>query len=116
MFVSSFHQRAATIGITEYAQTSLGQVVFVELPTPNTQVSAGDPIGAVESVKSASDILSPVAGIVVEANQELVNKPSLINTSAEDQGWVCKVQIEDVEQVEGLMDKERYDAFVHGEE
>lgn len=103
---------AGTIGITSYAAKALGDVVYVELPTADTSVAAGDTIGAVESVKSASDILSPVAGTVVEANAALEETPGLINRSPEGEAWIARVKVESVEEVDGLMGEDEYRAFV----
>ncbi|CUS14413.1 unnamed protein product [Tuber aestivum] len=104
----------ATVGITEYAQKALGEVVYVELPRADAEVEAGEVVGAVESVKSASDILSPLSGTIVEANNELGNNPKLINKSAEGDGWICKIKVDDPEDIEALMSKEDYDAHVKG--
>ncbi|KAI5123783.1 hypothetical protein M0805_000371 [Coniferiporia weirii] len=98
------------ISITDYAQSSLGDVVFVELPSVGTQVSAGDQIGAVESVKAASDIYSPVSGTVEEVNEGLGDQPSLINKSPEDKAWLCKIKLTDPKEIEELMDAEAYKA------
>ncbi|KAK2755121.1 glycine cleavage system H-protein subunit [Arachnomyces sp. PD_36] len=98
----------AKIGITTHAATSLGDVVYVELPTPDTEVSAGETIGAVESVKSASDIMSPVTGTVLEANTILEEKPGVLNKSPEEDGWIAKMEVKDASEVEGLMDGEAY--------
>ncbi|KAI9851521.1 MAG: glycine cleavage system H-protein subunit [Thelocarpon superellum] len=100
-----------TIGISKYAAKSLGDVVYVELPTAELEVSAGDAIGAVESVKSASDILTPVSGTVVEANAVLEDKPGTINKGPEAEGWIAKITIADPKDLEGLMDGEAYAAF-----
>ena len=105
-------RRTGTIGITSYAAKALGDVVYVELPTADATVAAGDTIGAVESVKSASDILSPVAGTVVEANAALEETPGLINRSPEGEAWIARVKVESVEEVEGLMEEEEYRGFV----
>ncbi|PGH11277.1 glycine cleavage system H protein [Polytolypa hystricis UAMH7299] len=98
----------ATIGITTYAAKALGDVVYVELPEIDTEVEAGETIGAVESVKSASDILSPVSGTVVEANSVLEEKPKVINQGPEAEGWFAKVQVKDATELEGLMDEKTY--------
>jgi len=109
------NRNIATVGITDYAQTALGDVVYVELPVEGDGVEAGDAIGAIESVKSASDIFSPVSGTVVEANAELVRNPGLINGGgAEDDGWICKIEVKDSKEIETLMDKAGYDAYVKG--
>ncbi|RPA98103.1 hypothetical protein L873DRAFT_1808686 [Choiromyces venosus 120613-1] len=114
VLLSDPSKNIATIGITEYAQNALGEVVFVDLPEAETEFETGDVIGAVESVKSASDILSPVSGKVVESNQELSGTPKLINKSAEDDGWICKMEVNDPTQIETLMSKDAYDAYVKG--
>jgi len=100
-----------TIGISTYAAAALGDVVFVELPTPDTPVSAGDTIGAVESVKSASDILTPVSGTIVEANGALEAAPGTINKGPEAEGWIARVRVKDVAELEDLMDAEAYAKF-----
>ncbi|KAL0635380.1 glycine cleavage system H-protein subunit [Maublancomyces gigas] len=102
----------ATVGITAYAAHALGDAVFVELPNLDTEVAAGDPFGAVESVKSASDIMSPVSGIVVETNQKLADKPSLINKSPEKDGWILKIKVSDASELDGLMEASEYEAYV----
>ncbi|KAL1994379.1 hypothetical protein VTN49DRAFT_3048 [Thermomyces lanuginosus] len=98
----------ATIGITEYAAKSLGDVVYVELPQTDLEVNAGEPVGAVESVKSASDVLSPVSGRVVAGNSVLEEKPKTINESPEGDGWIAKVEINDKTELEELMDHKAY--------
>ena len=103
-----------TIGITTYAASSLGDVVYVELPDISTAATAGNPVAAVESVKSASDILSPVDGEVVEVNAELNGKPGMINKVPEGGGWIVKLKVggQDVLKAEGLMGEEEYKAFL----
>lgn len=101
----------ATIGISDYAAHALGDVVFVELPTLDLEVTAGDTIGAVESVKSASDILTPVSGIITEANSVLEDKPATINKGPEAEGWIAKIKLADAGELEALMDKDAYDKF-----
>jgi glycine cleavage system H protein len=98
----------AKIGITEYAAKSLGDVIYVELPTADSEVSAGDPVGAVESVKSASDVLAPISVRVIEGNTALEDKAKLINESPEDAGWIAKVKVLDATELENLMDVEAY--------
>ncbi|KAF2233377.1 hypothetical protein EV356DRAFT_448444 [Viridothelium virens] len=100
-----------TIGVSKYAADALGDVVYVELPTVGLEVGAGDTIGAVESVKSASDIMTPVSGVVTEANSLLEEKPATINKSPEDQGWIARIQIENTEELESLMSEEEYQKF-----
>jgi len=100
-----------TIGITQYASKALGDVVYVELPEVGMEVNKGDTIGAVESVKSASDIMSPVSGKITEANDVLGDKPGTINKGPEAEGWFAKIEVSDKSEMEGLMSKEEYDAF-----
>ncbi|KAK5009427.1 glycine cleavage system H-protein subunit, partial [Cryomyces antarcticus] len=100
-----------TIGISKYAANALGDVVFVELPTPDLEVNAGDSIGAVESVKSASDIMTPVSGTIIEGNGVLEEKPGTINQGPEGEGWIAKIRVKDPKEVEALMDVEAYDKF-----
>jgi len=103
---------AGTIGISTYAAKSLGDVVYVELPTPDLEVAAGDAIGAVESVKSASDIMTPVAGTIIEANSVLEEKPGTINKGPEGEGWIARIRVKDgAKEVEGLMGGEEYRKF-----
>ncbi|KAK3708581.1 glycine cleavage system H-protein subunit [Vermiconidia calcicola] len=100
-----------TIGISTYAAKALGDVVFVELPTVDLEVNQGDSIGAVESVKSASDIMTPVSGTIIEANNVLEEKPATINKSPEGEGWLAKIAVSDPSEVEKLMDGEGYRKF-----
>ncbi|KLO20206.1 hypothetical protein SCHPADRAFT_992297 [Schizopora paradoxa] len=102
--------KIGTISVTDYAQKSLGDVVFVELPAKGTSVAQGDQIGAVESVKAASDIYSPVSGDVVEVNETLNDQPGLINKSPEDKAWLCKIAITKPNEVDELMNAEQYKA------
>ncbi|KAK2813413.1 hypothetical protein FQN50_000729 [Emmonsiellopsis sp. PD_5] len=106
----------ATIGITSYAANALGDVVFAELPAVDTEVGAGETIGAVESVKSASDIMSPVTGTVVEVNTVLEETPKVINQSPEEDGWFAKIQVADKSELDGLLDKKGYQALLEEEE
>ncbi|KAF5377498.1 hypothetical protein D9615_005341 [Tricholomella constricta] len=99
-----------TISITDHAQSVLGDVVFVELTTPGTEVSQGDSIGAVESVKAASDIYAPVSGTIEEINEVLASQPGLLNKSAEDKGWLCKIKLSDPSQMDSLLTAEAYKA------
>lgn len=99
-----------TIGISTYAAKALGDVVYIELPTLDTEISAGDTIGAVESVKSASDIQSPLAGKVIATNDVLEAKPGTINEAPEGKGWIAKLEVGQ-EEVKGLMNGEEYRKF-----
>ncbi len=102
----------ATVGITGFAQEQLGDIVFVELPAPGTKVEAGKDAAVVESVKAASDVYSPLAGEVTEANTALEDEPSLVNESPESDGWFFKLKLADAGQLGGLMDEAAYKAFV----
>ena len=105
---------SATVGITDYAQAQLGDVVFVEVPPSGTEVTKGKEAAVVESVKAASDVYSPVSGTVTEANAALEADPSLVNTSPEDGGWFFKLTLSDPAELEELMDETAYKAFVAG--
>ena len=98
------------IGVTDYAQNALGNVVYVDMPDVDDEVSAGEEFGAVESVKAASDLMSPVTGVVVEVNEALEDQPELINSDAYE-NWIIKVTIADPEELNNLMDAKAYAAF-----
>lgn len=97
----------ATVGISDYAQHALGNIVYVDMPEVDDEVVAGDDFGAVESVKAASDLISPISGTVVEVNEELVDKPELINEDAFN-NWIIKVKMSDPSELDNLMDAEAY--------
>ena len=105
---------SATVGITDYAQAQLGDVVFVEVPPAGTEVAKGKEAAVVESVKAASDVYAPVSGTVTEANAALEADPALVNTSPEAEGWFFKLTLSDPGELEGLMDDTAYKAFVAG--
>ncbi|KXT11736.1 hypothetical protein AC579_5032 [Pseudocercospora musae] len=100
-----------TIGISKYAAKALGDVVFVELPTVDLEVGQGESIGAVESVKSASDIMTPISGTIIEANSVLEEKPGTINKSPEADGWLAKIKVSAPEELDALMDADGYKKF-----
>ena len=104
----------ATIGITDYAQSQLGDVVFLELPSVGRMLEAGDSFGVVESVKAASDLYSPVAGTVVEVNQVLSDSPETVNHDPYESGWLIKVQLNG-DLGEGLLDEAGYKALTEGQ-
>ena len=104
---------AATVGITDYAQSQLGDVVFVELPVPGKALTKGDDAAVVESVKAASDVYAPVSGIVSAGNDELEADPALVNSAAEGEGWFFKLTLSDASQLDGLMDAGAYKAWVN---
>ena len=98
------------IGITDYAQNALGNVVYVDMPDVDDEVEAGEEFGAVESVKAASDLYSPVSGTVVEINEALEDKPELINQNAFE-NWIIKIELSDKADLDNLMDAKAYEAF-----
>ncbi|PZO88067.1 MAG: glycine cleavage system protein GcvH [Sphingomonas sanxanigenens] len=102
----------ATVGITDYAQAQLGDIVFVEIPAPGTKVTKGGDAAVVESVKAASDVYAPVTGEVVEGNAALEADPSLVNSAPEGEGWFFKLTLADPAELDGLMDKAAYQAFL----
>jgi glycine cleavage system H protein len=102
----------ATIGITDYAQGQLGDIVFVEVPSEGTQLAKGKEAAVVESVKAASAVYSPVSGTVTEGNSALEDDPALVNTAAESDGWFFKATIADKSELDGLMDEAKYKDFV----
>ena len=100
----------AFIGITDYAQHALGNVVYVDLPEVDDEVTAGEEFGAVESVKAASDIISPVSGTIVEVNDALDDQPELLNQDAYE-NWIIKVELSDKSELDALMDAKAYTEF-----
>nr|WP_166178444.1 glycine cleavage system protein GcvH [Altererythrobacter segetis] len=103
---------SATIGITDYAQGQLGDIVFVEVPAAGATVAKGKEAAVVESVKAASDVYAPVSGTVIEGNAALEDDPALVNTAPEGDGWFFKLTIADKGELDGLMDEVKYKAFV----
>ncbi|MDE6382797.1 MAG: glycine cleavage system protein GcvH [Paramuribaculum sp.] len=117
LYYSATHEYAnvegniAFVGITDYAQHQLGNVVYVDMPEEGDEVTAGEEFGAVESVKAASDLISPVTGIVLEVNEALEENPRLVNEDPMA-NWIIKVEITDPASLEQLMDKEAYDKMI----
>jgi glycine cleavage system H protein len=105
---------SATVGITDYAQSQLGDIVFVEIPSAGGQVAKGGDAAVVESVKAASDVYAPVSGVVTEGNAALESDPALVNTDPEGAGWFFRLTLSDTAELEGLMDDAGYKAFVDG--
>lgn len=103
---------AGTVGITDYAQGQLGDITFVELPEAGATVKKGDAPCVVDSVKAASDVYAPVSGTVTESNGTLEGEPELVNTDPENGGWLFRVTLSDPSELDGLMDKAAYDAYV----
>jgi glycine cleavage system H protein len=100
------------VGITEHAATALGDVVFVELPEPETVVAEGDEVCVIESVKAASDILAPLDGEIVEVNTKLVDNPSLVNEDPTGAAWFFKIKIDDMSVLDDLMDEDEYNDLI----
>jgi len=100
----------ATIGITDYAQNQLGDIVYVETPEVGSAVAQGDDAGVVESVKAASDIIAPVSGEIVEVNEDLEAAPGSVNTDPTGEGWMYKIKLSEPGEVDGLMDADEYKA------
>jgi glycine cleavage system H protein len=104
----------ARIGITDYAQDALGDVVFVDLPEVGTAAAAGASISEVESTKSVSDIYAPVSGTIVEVNGDLGDAPERLNEDPYGEGWICTIELSDPSEVDGLLDAAAYRALVEG--
>ncbi|MDB5669668.1 MAG: gcvH [Alphaproteobacteria bacterium] len=102
---------SAVVGITDFAQGQLGDVVYVEVPAAGRALVKGGEAAVVESVKAASDVYAPVSGTVIEGNQKLVDQPDLVNTDPEGEGWFFKLQLSDPGELGGLMDEAAYQAF-----
>jgi glycine cleavage system H protein len=105
----------ALVGITDHAQALLGDLVFVELPEEGTLVHAGDECGVVESVKAASDLYSPISGEVVEVNNDLTDQPELVNTDPYGSGWIYRIQPNDVQELDDLLDADSYSETIEAE-
>ena len=101
-----------TIGITEYAQSELGDIVFVELPEVDDDIQEGDTFGSVESVKTVSELYAPVTGKVVEANEELEDSPEFVNESPYEKAWMVKVELSDESELDALMDAQGYQEMI----
>ena len=102
----------ATVGISKHAADQLGDVVFVETPEVGKTVGKGDSFAVVESVKAASDVYAPVSGEVIEGNATLATAPETVNADAEGEGWFARIKVSDASQIDGLMDRAAYDAFL----
>lgn len=102
----------ATIGISDFAQDQLGEVVYVDLPSVGDVVATGESFGEVESVKSVSELFSPVSGEIVEVNNELDDAPELVNNDSYGDGWMIKVKVDNLSEVDALMDADGYEAYL----
>jgi len=114
-WVSQKAPTSVRVGITEYAQEQLGDVVFVELPDVGKQVEAGDAVGEVESTKSVSEIFAPVSGTVTAVNEAVVQAPELINSDPYGEGWMFEIELTDPDGLEGLLEAEAYQAITESE-
>ena len=103
---------SGTVGITDYAQSQLGDITYVDLPAAGSTVKKGDAPCVVDSVKAASDVYSPVSGTITEANDALGDAPETVNTDPETGGWLFRIDLSDTAELDGLMDKAAYDAYV----
>lgn len=99
-----------TVGISDHAQEELTDVVFVEVPDADEELEAGDPAAVVESVKAASDIYAPISGVIVEGNEALSDEPELVNTDPYGEGWIFKLKVSDVSDLDGLLSADQYRA------
>ena len=102
------------IGITDYAQDALGDVVFVELPEVGAEVAAGGSFGEVESTKSVSDLYAPLSGEVIEINSDLIDSPERLNDDPYGEGWICVIRVSDSSQLDGLLDADAYQTLIEG--
>ena len=103
----------ATIGITNHAQESLGDIVFIELPEVGKTIKAGEQVGVVESVKAASELYTPISGEIIQINDNLSKEPQLINSDAENNGWYMKIKMEKSDELENLMDINQYKEIIN---
>lgn len=121
LFYSESHEwvkvdgETAIIGISDHAQQAMGNIVYVDMPEEDEEVTANEDFGAVESVKAASDLISPVSGVVVEVNEALADAPELLNKNAYE-NWIIKVKMDDPEELKNLMDAAAYEKFCENEE
>lgn len=121
LFYSESHEwvkvdgETAIIGISDHAQQAMGNIVYVDMPEEEDEVTANEDFGAVESVKAASDLISPVSGVVVEVNEALTDAPELLNKDAYE-NWIIKVKMDDPEELKNLMDAAAYEKFCENEE
>ncbi len=101
-----------TIGITDYAQDKLGDIVSVELPRVGDEVERGEPIGMIDSQKASTEVFAPISGVVLEVNELLNDDPAVINSDPYEEGWLVRIEVEDVEQIDDLMTAEDYEELV----
>ena len=111
-WVRSESDSVVVMGITEFAQDSLGDVVFVEIPDEDAELTQGEKMGAIESVKAVSDLYSPVSGKVIKRNESLIDNPELVNEGPFEQGWMLKVEIKDASELDNLLSADDYNSFL----
>ncbi|KAG9509994.1 Glycine cleavage system H protein, mitochondrial, partial [Fragariocoptes setiger] len=111
-WISVENDNIGRVGISDHAQDALGDVVYVQVPEVGTDVKQFDEVGAIESVKAASELLTPASGSVVEVNSNLESKPALVNTSCYDEGWLFKLKLTDVSELDKLMDEDSYKNYL----
>ena len=111
-WVRSESDSVVVMGITEFAQDSLGDVVFVEIPDVDAELTQGEKMGEIESVKAVSDLYSPVSGTVIKRNESLIDNPELVNEDPFEQGWMLKVEIKDCSELDNLLSVEDYNSFL----
>jgi len=104
------------VGITEYAQKQLGDIVYIELPEIGEKFEAGDPIGSIESVKAVSEVFIPVSGEIIEVNEKVATEPDIVNSDAHGAGWLIKIKINDKSELDNLMDSDEYQEYIEEEE
>ncbi len=107
--------KKATIGITDYAQESLGDIVYIDLPDPDTTVDANTELTEIESTKTTSSVISPVSGTIIEVNEDLAETPEIINEDPYGKGWIAVLEIEDASQLDNLMDASEYEKYLEEE-
>ena len=110
LFIES--SRVSRIGITDYAQSKLGDIVFLELPSVGTQLKQFDKVGEIESLKAVSDIFTPVSGKVLDVNQSVIDDPGLVNSDPYGNGWLIRLEISEPPEIDNLMSSEEYDRFI----
>ncbi|MEK6582741.1 MAG: glycine cleavage system protein GcvH [Nitrospirota bacterium] len=107
--------KKATVGITDYAQDALGDIVYIDLPEPDTTVEANSELSEIESTKATSSVISPVSGTVIEVNDDLSESPEIINEEPYGKGWIAVLEIEDVSELDNLMDSSDYEKYIEEE-
>ena len=111
-WVRSESDSVVVMGITEFAQDSLGDVVFVEIPDEDAELTQGEKMGEIESVKAVSDLYSPVSGKVIKRNESLIDNPELVNEGPFEQGWMLKLEIKDASELDNLLSADDYNSFL----